>query len=58
MALLKREAFRDLIWGQVVGDHAGIVEELPLLLGEREDFGLANRLRDNQAIGQFAERGK
>ena len=41
MALLECECLSDFVWYQIVGDHPGIVELSPLLVGEVEDFGLA-----------------
>ncbi len=55
MVLLECKGLSDFVWRQVVGDHAGIVELSPLLVGEVEDFGLAYGQRDNKSVWQIAE---
>ncbi len=52
MLLLECEGLRDLGGCQVVGDHAVVVEVLPLLVGEVENFRYSYRQRHHQSVRQ------
>ena len=56
--LLEFQGLRDFVWRQVVGDHASIVELLPLLAREVEHFRFTYRERDNKSVRQIAEYGQ
>ena len=58
MALLERKGLSDFVWRQVIGNHPGVVELLPLLIGEVENFGLTHGEWDDQSVRQLAEFGQ
>ena len=58
ITLLEFKGLSDLVWRQVVSDHASTVELSPLRAGEVEDFGLAYGEWDDKAVWQIAEYGQ
>ena len=54
MTPLHHERLTDLLWCQVVRDHAGLVERLPFGLRKVEHFGGPHGERDHESIVQIA----